>query len=757
MERTRVDPLAVSLLIGALLLDGVVPFDGEYVRASVGAFMFFAALSACCRPIGAAVAIALGVLGAAVVSRVHGPTVVPGLVGAAALCTLRHLGDQAPKRVLVIIAVSLVASVRLLEAVPLFGRFLTEADELVRASTEQMTFAAASVRLSLGYSGLLWTVALGVAAAIRGVSVKVTIAACCVAFVAGLAIYSLSVAAGVERSIAVRYLPVLSPILLVAGFATFFLPMADARGCAKLCTVLLVASMAAHAASLMPVQSVSGRRIGFLEVGLQDWKSPSHGSYGSFSGGMFGRLPDWVRVHGAELRRVSGDDLTTTLGDVDTLFIVNLNEYLSEPQREAIGEFVERGGLCVVLADHTNVSGLQGPTNQLLEEYGIRVQFDSAKHMCSWPLAMAAPTSRWIANCSAEGYFPYGIGASFDLSGMATPLLKARHGFSDRGVRWNYVGAYLGNYSIDVGEDVGDVVIAARARRGDGAVVALGDTTPFQNGPLVSGGMGFLGPFLGQDHVPSSGWPLAIFAAIATVAFSRGIGNAMVRVAPGVLILAAVAVGASVPSTGYESAAAQKTDVRLCVSVLTQPVEDAPGKPQWKRTWSVARTAERAGYLTAKASEATEDVLDVADALLFVLPLARVSNQEQILRFIEDGGTAVIIGGPRHLRALDVVVERAGINIERLPRGSLPKGAPRLEFPKFPSAYSLTCRQSDPSTVLFRYGDVTAGVLVRIGRGSLVVIADEAIPYGDNIEGSSSWHLGNLAFFDRIWHLVLDT
>jgi hypothetical protein len=53
------------------------------------------------------------------------------------------------------------------------------------------------------------------------------------------------------------------------------------------------------------------------------------------------------------------------------------------------------------------------------------------------------------------------VGASLEIRPPARPVVVGRYGFSDLGNAVNERGAYLGDYQYQVGEQVGDVVLAA--------------------------------------------------------------------------------------------------------------------------------------------------------------------------------------------------------------------------------------------------------------------------------------------------------
>jgi len=174
----------------------------------------------------------------------------------------------------------------------------------------------------------------------------------------------------------------------------------------------------------------------------------------------------------------------------------------------------------LVLGDHTDVFGLMQGFNTLLDAFGIQFRFDSAYHVReTWRGSQVAAPDAVAWGWDAENP-SVAVGASLELSGPARPLLTGRYGFSDAGVRENYVGSFLGNYSYDRGEKLGDVVLVATATRGRGRVVAWGDTSAFQGG-LSSSYAKVIGPMLAWLSRPTA-WterpPIRILAALGLLA-----------------------------------------------------------------------------------------------------------------------------------------------------------------------------------------------------------------------------------------------
>ena len=73
------------------------------------------------------------------------------------------------------------------------------------------------------------------------------------------------------------------------------------------------------------------------------------------------------------------------------------------------------------------------------------------------------------------------VGASLDMEKTSFPILLGKGGFSDMGSYLDPERSFLGDYDVNPGEQLGDVILAAGAYYGEGRVVVFGDTSSFQN------------------------------------------------------------------------------------------------------------------------------------------------------------------------------------------------------------------------------------------------------------------------------------
>ena len=293
----------------------------------------------------------------------------------------------------------------------------------------------------------------------------------------------------------------------------------------------------------------SGRSILVHNRGGLDWDRPVFGRFGAFSGGMFGLLPVYCRAEGYEFGVIDKDAIgDADLANAQILILINSPKPWDDSERRAVSDFVARGGSLLVLGDHTDVFGLMKGFNGLTADYGIRFRFDSAYKLREQWRGCEAASAVAVALGWDEENPSVAVGASLELSGAARPLLTGRYGFSDAGVRENFVGSFLGNYHYENGERLGDVTLVATATRGRGRVVVWGDTTAFQGGLSLTYAR-VIGPLLAWLSRPAA-WTerppartaaaIGLAAAIAWLAISRARPSRVLAV--GACLLAGLAI-----------------------------------------------------------------------------------------------------------------------------------------------------------------------------------------------------------------------
>lgn len=223
--------------------------------------------------------------------------------------------------------------------------------------------------------------------------------------------------------------------------------------------------------------------VALYEKGFLNWDVPTHERYGARSAGMFGNMPRLLDCMGWRSEFV-GEITDRTLADKDVLVLINQRESLPAESLEAIDAFLQDGGGLLVLGDHTFWNDQKKlALNDPLSRTHIRYRFDSADYFVGgwlhslqfWPHPITAGVADSTNECGSV------VGASLEIRDPAIPLVIGRWGYSDRADSEDARRGYLGNLTYDPGEMLGDVVLAAAERIGQGRIVVIGDTSGFVN------------------------------------------------------------------------------------------------------------------------------------------------------------------------------------------------------------------------------------------------------------------------------------
>jgi hypothetical protein len=215
---------------------------------------------------------------------------------------------------------------------------------------------------------------------------------------------------------------------------------------------------------------------------------------------------------------------------------------LSPDLQERILEFVRRGGALLVAAAPAGQPGAaENVFNELLAPTGIRIEDQTARSASArWEdnLQAAAPAARGglagpAANFALDG------AASLDLAWPAMPLVVGRWGCAGKGPSRS--AAYA------PGQRLGDLVLAAQQRLGQGRVVVLGNSTCLSDRWLPSS-YPFVGRLLGSLAPAADGFPafwrqlLGLLALAGLVGLVAWRSDAL-RLAVTALVLAAAVTG----------------------------------------------------------------------------------------------------------------------------------------------------------------------------------------------------------------------
>lgn len=548
-----------------------------------------------------------------------------------------------------------------------------------------------------------------------------------------------------------------SPLILAVGAATVWALWRNSqwiigKETGRLAVAGGVLGIAASVLTLtgLPRQLLPGSKtIHVYNHGGFDWEVPNLGKFGGFSSGMFGLLPYYLAHSGFTVNLIGSEELVG-LRDSSTgvLVLMNCNRTFAEQEKSAIRSFVQRGGTLLVLADHTDVFGQQRAMNPLLEEYGIKLNFDSAYHEGgSWNNRLAYIPGVLGHDLSPLA-FGIAIGCSLDTKYPAEDLLYGTRGFSDAGMRANTVGAFLGNYEYDVGEQLGDVVVAALATSGRGCVVVLGDTSGFQNLSLqesvahfskVLSSLGTPDPFqlpvLFREFLI-----LGCLAILVSGAFARRGISAQRGLLLGMVV--GLMVERMLPN-------AKRLTGGGGVDYAVIDYSHAPDVGFYDAGWNpiggIAQQMARGGMLTFAMNEWDSELVRGARCLFLVDTQRSFCSAELMVmtKFVQEGGLVVLaLGGDQ-----EDLQEWSGVTVSGVSMGSLPKEGAPLQ-PRFVEAHPVVGPPEAKS--LYRYGDLELVLAITEGAGKIVVLGDPRFFAAKNVEGVWGTWAGNVQFIREI-------
>jgi hypothetical protein len=505
-----------------------------------------------------------------------------------------------------------------------------------------------------------------------------------------------------------------------------------------------------------PRQSAGMGRISILDEGLLNWRVPEFGYYGEHSGGMFGRLPGFLHAQGYDVAKVPRPINAKALSGSRTLMIINLMEYLDPAEKEAIWEFVDLGGTLLLLGDHTGVEGIRGPSNDLLDPVGIRLNFDSATYWSNgWRDAFVLDANPVNRGTIVAEDIQIWVGASLSIGPAARPVVMAKHGYSDMGDPANADMGYLGDRRHNPGERIGDLVLVAEAGYGRGRVLVFGDTSPFQNLALVSSWSYVQRVFQrltgrrSSDHTPLR-LILVLIAVILLDHSGRALGHSVFAwmVLAGALTLA-------VSAAGRFGAIPPPKTINLPKAIM----DFSHGERFDEFTWyhdcigGLELNLARNGYAPLLMRTFDESLVGDSELLVIIAPSKPFSRLEEkvIDDFMRDGGTLILSTGYEERDHSEPILDSLGVALKNIPLAHFETAA-MGDTIRLAEAWPLNVSAPGAIEICY-YPGVTDPVMVFIprGRGGALVIGDSQFLLNENLEGLHDWHPGNIMFLRKFF------
>jgi len=485
-----------------------------------------------------------------------------------------------------------------------------------------------------------------------------------------------------------------------------------------------------------------------------DTDIPLPDRHGTSRAGMFGMLPRYLRHDGRQVRFVSPPVSPDVLADASVLIGILPTAPMPIGERRAITQFVEQGGTLLMLADHTDLGGSMGPTNDLTRRRGIEVLFDSA----------FASRSGWRRCHTGAGRLEPGIGtgASLAIRGSAMPILRAPYAFSDRGDRANSgPGAFFGNKAFDAGERVGDLVLAAGVRVGSGRVVVLGDTSGFQNLVLPWSYPWVVSLLDEASRTPSRArGPAAAVAALASVTLAvlslSGSTPASVAAVVAILISFSPLNSFRRPSP-IERLADSVEPARVALIDAAHMNRYSAALWNERSIGGLMVNLQRSGYTPVVVPDGVPRSVPPGSLVVVIAPRVPLSRAEasRLHAHLDAGGTILVAADGRDRAPLDPLLALWGIRIEGPPLGPVPL-RPAMDSeqlsrarqqPQFRDAWSIV----SPEDATPRYRGFDRNIVVELaagtqGSGRLIVIADPDFLTDRVLENEQTAWEGNVVF-----------
>jgi hypothetical protein len=533
-------------------------------------------------------------------------------------------------------------------------------------------------------------------------------------------------------------------------------------------SVVLAAVLPVSSHLAVQESSLSDKTIVANMQGRLDWQRPEYDQYGQQSAGMFGMLPSLIESLGGQLR-LSQELSERDLADADVLLLLHPSGPLPEPIRTRIWDYVRRGGSLLLVAEpYLQEDGVYSISNDLLEPTSMTVRRDVAiSETGRWQqacLLMAHPTTHGIDPRRGD-HFP-DAGSSIELGLTARPLVVGRWGWSDPGSAAVLTGAY----ALEPGERLGDVVLAAEQRFGDGTIIVLGNGHCLTNEGSVCGYTlaGRLLAFLaGRRSSPASPWrQLASLVLCLGLLALVGRGSIPTQLSF-IALLLALSLTATELFSSHETrvvpdgriASTEALGARSNLAYIDASHLEAYSDAPWvfDGVNGLALTLMRNGFLTTALPELTSERLQCAALLVSVAPARSFSAEERkiVRQYVEEGGVFICTVGAEEAAASQSLLEQFGI---RVPVSPVPTGGNWREPEPIGRMRSLFLDANE-----YGMGDYRVGVLFyavwpveaegsgveilvraaddqpvvvsrRVGSGRVVVIGDTGFAMNKNLE-----------------------
>lgn len=514
--------------------------------------------------------------------------------------------------------------------------------------------------------------------------------------------------------------------------------------------------------TLTPSASPGGKeKVVFYTKGFVNWLIPNFEDFGARSGGMFGNLPLFVARLGFEPTWTEMIN-QKTLKEAKILVMINIDEPIPETEKEAIWDFVKKGGALLLLGDHTFYKkGGSNHLNDLLKPVQIKYNFDSADYFIGGWLHsyeyLVHPLTIGLKDVEDEPGIV--VGASLKVNYPAYPIIMGKYGYSDPGREDNPDGAYLDNLDYDPGEQLGDLVLVACQNYGQGKVLVFGDTSSLANPILI-----FSHDFANQvftwlagdkrDNFNYNNLFISLLGLIiALVLFLIFIKNPLV-----LICMAGITLSIICWTTNLNL----RNHIRIPKGNIAYVDNSHLGYYSlefWKPNGVMGLhfNLMRNGYLSFMLRDFSKQKILNSDLLILIAPTKPFTNKEiEIVKeYMNQGGVVILAVGYEEKGGSLKLMKDFGFRILNVPLGYFQVEMEGLnQTATFYKGWPIVC-DNKKAEVLCRAYNYPLIVSLPYGNGKFVVIGDTFFFSNQILEEEEQPHLEAIYFFRWLLHTIL--
>jgi|GEM_PF-1348499 len=494
--------------------------------------------------------------------------------------------------------------------------------------------------------------------------------------------------------------------------------------------------------------------IAFLDSTFADFKTPNFTMFGNATSGMFGLWERGLVTSGFKVVHIP--HITDIPRELKLLVIINPKN-VSDADTDTFRNYLEKGGNVLLLGDHTDLSGTMEAINKLLIPLGAQWRFDSGFCIGSeW-----THKYEWCNHPITQGFdeydeiFQQSTGATIDLFDLRwKPIVTGKYIFSDIGNRLN-TNAFLGNYSYEPGEILGNLCVVAERHVGRGKLIAFGDTSAFQNISIAHSWpfIERVGRYLTQGPVVEGRWLESGLLVGVCILLALGRLSWVILAT----CLSAVMGLASLCSQN-ESGGGPWPDLPKAYIDVAHANNLTLEHWRAKSVDGLLINCYRNGFWPVICHDRFKNRLSTRDIYICVSPRSPLTASEwdYLMADTKEGARMLLAFGIREVPNLPLP-ESFGCRVRNMPLGPVPvrpklpveEFANTMNEPQFSEAWPLEVT-GNGWRALYRWKDYTVVAERQLGRGKVICLGDPQFLWDKGLESEKDAWVGNILFLRDI-------